>query len=99
MLFIVSGRDHANGLEHRLQHRPAHRAYYNSLGDDLILAGPYVDDKGDPVGSMIVMRRKDLAEAEAFANADPFVTEGVFESHTVARWDWLMKRPDGFSND
>lgn len=93
MLFIVSGRDHANGLEHRLAVRPRHRAYYESLGDDLILAGPYLDAAGDPIGSMIVIRRESQEAAEAFARADPFVTEGVFAELTVSRWDWFMKRP------
>ena len=95
MLFIVSGRDHENGLEHRLAIRPMHRAYYESLGDDLILSGPYLDAAGEPIGSMIIIRCKSQAEAEAFANADPFVTEKVFASLTVSRWDWFMKRPEG----
>lgn len=99
MLFIVSGRDHANGLEHRLAIRPRHRAHYESLGDDLVLSGPYLDAEGNPIGSMIVMRAPDQASAEAFAAADPFVTEGVFASFTVWRWDWFMKRPEGFSSD
>lgn len=93
MLFIVSGRDHANGLEHRLAIRPRHRAYYESLGDDLILSGPYLDEAGDPIGSMIVIRRDSQQAAEAFANADPFVTEGVFDELTVSHWTWFMKRP------
>ena len=99
MLFIVSGRDHPDGLEHRLAVRPRHRAHYATLGDDLILSGPYLDAAGEPIGSMIIMRAADQAAAEAFANADPFVTEGVFETLTVWRWDWFMNRPDGFSSD
>jgi uncharacterized protein YciI len=99
MLFIISGRDHENGLPHRLAHRPRHRAYYESLGDDLILSGPYLDAAGEPIGSMIVIRRKSQADAEAFAQADPFVTEGVFASLSVSRWDWFMKRPEGLSSD
>ena len=93
MLFIVSGRDHANGLEHRLAIRPRHRAHYESLGDDLILSGPYLDEAGEPIGSMIIIRRDSQDAAEAFANADPFVVEGVFSELTVSRWDWFMKRP------
>jgi uncharacterized protein YciI len=93
VLFIVSGRDHANGLEHRLAIRPRHRAHYESLGDDLILSGPYLDEAGEPIGSMIIIRRDSQEAAEAFANADPFVVEGVFSELTVSRWDWFMKRP------
>jgi uncharacterized protein YciI len=48
---------------------------------------------------MIIIRRRSQAEAEAFANADPFVTEGVFASLTVSRWDWFMKRPEGLVSD
>jgi uncharacterized protein YciI len=99
MFFIVSGRDHDNGLEHRLQIRPRHRAYYEALGDDLILSGPYLDGNGDPIGSMIVIRRESQKAAEAYAAADPFVTEGVFSTLTVSRWDWFMKRPAGLSTD
>lgn len=99
MLFIVSGRDHDNGLAHRLEVRPRHRAHYEALGKDLILSGPYLDDNGDPIGSMIIIRRDSQAAAEAYANADPFVTEQVFASLTVSRWDWFMNRPDGFESD
>jgi uncharacterized protein YciI len=97
VLFIVSGRDHTNGLEHRLAVRPRHRAYYESLGDDLILSGPYLDAAGEPIGSMIVIRRDSQEAAEAFVNADPFVVDGVFDSFTVSRWDWFMKRPDNLT--
>lgn len=99
MLFVVSGRDHENGLAHRLEVRPRHREHYASLGDDLVFAGPYLDADGEPIGSMIVIRRPSQEAAEAFAAADPFVVEGVFTSVTVSRWDWFMKRPDDFSSD
>lgn len=98
MLFIVSGRDYANGLERRLEFRTQHRAYYAALGDDLILAGPYLDEEGEPIGSMIVMRSQSQQAAEDFARADPYWLERVFESLTVSRWDWFMKRPDGLES-
>lgn len=97
MLFIVSGRDKPGGIEGRLQFRPQHRAYYAGLGDDLILAGPYLDEAGGPIGSLIVMRAASQDAAEAFARADPYWTEGVFETLTVSRWDWFMKRPEGLA--
>ncbi len=95
MLFIVSGRDKPNGMEARLEHRTAHRAYYSALGDDLVLAGPYLDAAGEPIGSMIIMRAASQEAAEAFAHADPYWVERVFADLTVSRWDWFMKRPDG----
>lgn len=97
MLFIVSGRDHPNGIEARLRHRTAHRAHYSGLGDDLLLAGPYLDAAGEPIGSMIVMRMGSQAEADAFAKADPYWIEGIFAELSISRWDWFMKRPEGLT--
>ena len=83
MLFVVSGRDHRDGLSHRLEVRPRHRAYYAALGDDLILAGPYLDDAGEPVGSMIVIRRgtRDVIQERLFRH--PVVALGVEEGHVT----------------
>jgi uncharacterized protein YciI len=94
MLFIVSGRDKPNGMAARLEHRAAHRAYYAALGDDMLLAGPYLDTAGEPIGSMIIMRAESQAAADAFAKADPYWTKGVFTELTISRWDWFMKRPE-----
>jgi uncharacterized protein YciI len=94
MLFIVSGRDKPNGIAARLQFRPEHRAYYAGLGEDLVLAGPYLDAAAEPIGSMIVMRAADQEAAERFARADPYWTRGVFETLDISRWDWFMKRPN-----
>lgn len=94
MLFIVSGKDHQNGIEARLKYRAQHRAHYEALGEDLILSGPYLDENGEPIGSMIVVRFEDQTAAEAYVQADPYVRENVFETTSVARWDWFMKRPE-----
>jgi len=94
MLFIVSGRDRADGLDGRLQHRQAHRQHYWDLAEDLILSGPYLDEDGGPIGSMIVMRAQSQAAAEAHVARDPYVVNNVFETVSVSRWDWFMNRPD-----
>jgi len=81
-------------MEARLKFRPGHRAHYEALGEDLILSGPYLDVEGNPIGSMIIMRAASQADAEAFAQRDPYVVEQVFEFLTVWRWDWFMNRPE-----
>ncbi|HEV7344626.1 MAG TPA: YciI family protein [Devosia sp.] len=98
MLFIVSGRDKQDGMAARLTFRPQHRTYYAGLEGDLILAGPYLDAAGDPIGSMIVMRADSQQAAEDFARADPYWTEGVFETLDISRWDWFMRRPADLSS-
>ena len=98
MLFIVSGRDKAYGIAARLEFRAEHRAYYAALGEDLVLAGPYLDTAGEPIGSMIVMRAADQESAERFARADPYWTQAVFATLDISRWDWFMKRPEDLAS-
>ncbi|WP_233416831.1 YciI family protein [Halovulum marinum] len=98
MLFIIAGRDHPNGIDKRLEFRPQHRAHYEALGDDLILSGPFLDADGEPIGSMIIMRRDSQAAADAHVAVDPYVTENVFKTVRVDRWEWFMNRPDGLQD-
>lgn len=91
MLYAITGTDITNSLGKRLAVRPAHIARLNKLQEEgrLILAGPFpAIDAADPAaagftGSLIVAEFASLAEAQAWANADPYLTTGVFEHVTV----------------
>lgn len=91
MLYALIGEDAPGALETRLAVRPQHVARLEALRDDgrLLLAGPMpAIDSPDPgpagfAGSLIVAEFASLAEAEAWAAADPYVVEGVFAGTTV----------------
>jgi len=91
MLYAITGTDIANSLSKRLEARPAHIARLQTLQAEgrLILAGPFpAVDAVDPgaagfSGSLIVAEFSSLTEAEAWANADPYLTTGVYASMTV----------------
>ncbi len=91
MLYAITGTDIANSLSKRLEARPAHIARLQTLQAEgrLILAGPFpAVDAVDPgaagfSGSLIVAEFSSLTEAEAWANADPYLTTGVYASVTV----------------
>ncbi len=86
MLYSIVGRDIPNSLEKRLSVRPAHVARLQALQDAgrLILAGPFpAIDAIDPgaagfSGSLIVAEFTSLLAAKEWANADPYVTAGVY---------------------
>ena len=86
MHFAIVAYDKPNGLQHRMDVRPDHLAHLDTLGDKLVLAGPFLDDKGDMVGSFMVIEADSLAEAEATFGRDPFVKSGVFDSITIKPW-------------
>lgn len=77
MKFVILGFDGPEGESRRRVHRPAHLLRLQELHAQgrLVLAGPFNDKRG----SLIVMEAATLAEAEAFAQADPYTVQGVFE--------------------
>ncbi len=91
MLYAIVGDDIANSLERRLAARPAHLARLNELDATgrLVLAGPCpAIDSPDPgpagfSGSLIVAEFESLADAQGWADADPYVAAGVYARVTV----------------
>lgn len=86
MLYVINGEDIPNSLEKRLAVRPEHLKRIQALQEAgrLILAGPYpAIDSQDPgtagfSGSLIVAEFESLADAQAWAEADPYVSAGVY---------------------
>lgn len=87
MLYVIIGRDRPGSLPVRMRVRPAHLERVRALVDAgrLVVAGPFpAVDATDPgsagfTGSLIVAEFGSLADAQAWAASDPYVTEGVFE--------------------
>ena len=91
MLYAIISEDVANSLERRLAARPDHLARLETLRDEgrLLLAGPHpaidADNPGDAgfTGSLVIAEFRDLATAQAWADADPYVIAGVYSHVTV----------------
>lgn len=91
MLYIIIGEDNDNSLEQRLAVRPVHLERLTRLQEEgrLILAGPCPRiDSEDPgpagfSGSLIVAEFASLEEAQAWADADPYLDAGVYRQITV----------------
>ncbi len=91
MLYAIIGDDAPGSLEKRLAVRPAHLARLDALQQDgrLTLAGPFpAIDSPNPgpagfSGSLIVAEFESLEAARTWAEADPYLSTGVFERVTV----------------
>lgn len=91
MLYVIQSADLPDSLEHRRAARPAHLARLTALRDAgrLVLAGPHPSiDSPDPgatgfSGSLIVAEFTSLEEAQAWADADPYCSAGVYASVSV----------------
>lgn len=91
MHYAIISEDVENSLEKRKSASPAHLQRLNKLADQqrLLLAGPHpVIDSPNPgaagfSGSLIVAEFDSLEQAQAWADADPYVAAGVYNSVTV----------------
>ena len=91
MLYAIIGEDHPGSLSARMAARPAHVARLKALQEEgrLILAGPFpAIDSPDPgpagfSGSLIVADFSSLDAARAWADADPYVTAGVYAQVSI----------------
>lgn len=91
MLYAIIAQDNPNTLQARLDTRPAHVERLKLLNQQgrLILAGPHpAIDNSDPgdagfTGSLIVAEFDSLADAQAWADIDPYIEAGVYQSVTI----------------
>lgn len=72
--------------------RADHLAYLESVIDQVVLAGPLLDDEGVPIGSMLLMDFPDRRAAVAFAADDPYARAGLFASVAVTAWRQVLPR-------
>ncbi len=91
MYYMIYSEDVANSLAQRKLTRPAHLARLEQLAAEnrLLTAGPLpAIDAEDPAdagftGSLVVAEFASLAEAQAWAAADPYLAAGVYAKSTV----------------
>jgi hypothetical protein len=91
MLYAIIASDVPDSLAKRLEARPKHLERLHALRDEgrLILAGPHPaidsEDPGDAgfSGSLIVAEFESLEVAQSWAQDDPYMHAGVYESVIV----------------
>ena len=91
MLYAVISQDVENSLEKRMSVRPAHVERLKLLQSEgrLILAGPHpAIDNIEPgeagfTGSLVVAEFECLADAQAWADTDPYMASGAYASVIV----------------
>lgn len=91
MWYVVYSQDVENSLPLRKQARAAHLARLQQLSDEgrLLVAGPCpAIDSMDPgeagfTGSVVIAEFPSLEDAQAWADADPYMDAGVYKNVTV----------------
>ena len=100
MLYVIWSQDRPDSLAARKRARPAHLERVEALLAEgrVLLAGPRpAIDAEDPgpagfLGSLIVAEFDSLADARAWADADPYVAAGVYESVEVTPFKRVLPK-------
>ena len=98
MWYAIISQDVENSLPLRKSARPEHIARLNALKDQgrLLIAGPHpAIDSEDPgeagfTGSLVVAEFASLADAQSWADADPYMAAGVYASVTVKPYKLVL---------
>ena len=85
MLFVVTAIDKKDSLALRLSVREQHFAFAKETGR-IQLGGPFLDDKGEMCGSLMIIEAADLETAKAWHASDPYVKAGLFEKSDIRPW-------------
>jgi hypothetical protein len=89
MFVALIAHDKPGALNVRQENRPAHLEYLKST-DLVAQAGPLLDARGGMIGSLIILEVEDMAQAEAWADADPYAKAGLFQSVTLTHWNRVI---------
>ena len=84
MLYSILMLDKPGGEALRAAAKDAHRVFTRQHADRMFLGGPvFAEDETTMIGSLIILECRDRAEAEAFAEAEPYRRAGLFESVVI----------------
>lgn len=92
-LFAFHCRDGENGAALRAHFLQAHLDHVDAHLDRYAVAGP-LRDMGGTIGSLLVIRADDMAQARSFFESDPYFDAGVWQAISVAEFtaaagDWV----------
>lgn len=77
--------DKPDALQTRLDNRAAHLAHIENTGV-VEMAGPFLDQNGAMIGSLVILNVADMAAAIDWADADPYAKAGLFATVDLREW-------------
>ena len=94
MLFALYCLDHPDSDAVRLQNREKHLNFVQDTDVKVKMAGPLMNDDGRMIGSLLIIEADSMAEAQAFADADPYQKAGLFAKVEVRPFRQVLPKDD-----
>ena len=83
-MYAIICTDKDGAIEIRKANRDAHLAYADET--PVVYAGPFQNEDGDMIGSLLIVDVETRAEAEAWAASDPYAKAGLFQKVRIERF-------------
>ena len=93
MLFAVICTDKPGHQDVRIANRTDHVAYLGANKEIVKAAGPFLNDDGGMIGSLLIVETADRAALETFLTNDPYAKAGLFENVDIRNWKWTVNAP------
>ena len=90
MAFLITCIDKENSLELRLATREKHIDYLKGIGDKLILAGPILDKKDLPCGTVLILDFNDINQVNSILKKDPYNEVNLFKDLQITRFKKVL---------
>lgn len=89
MPFSLICLDKPGALDTRKANRDAHLAYIADTGV-VEQAGPFLDDDGAMIGSLVILSVETQEAAADWAANDPYAKAGLFDSVQIMHWNRVV---------
>ena len=90
MPYLIKCTDKKNSLKIRLSTREKHIKYLRLISEKLILAGPILDKKSDPIGTILVIDFENIDDVKLFVQNDPYNKVGLFEKIDITKFKKVL---------
>ena len=94
MLYALLCTDKPNSVDLRMKIRAEHLAYLKGPSVNLKSAGPFLDDAGNPMGSIVIIEASDREAAKMVAANDPYALAGLFSNVEIKCMRWTINNMD-----
>jgi uncharacterized protein YciI len=94
-LFAIIAIDHDNFQNVRADARPTHLKFIESNKDKVAIAGPFLNDAGESIGSLYIIHASDEADAWRFIEADPYSSVKLFRDIQIRPWRLVIDNIHG----
>lgn len=92
MHFMIYCTDKPGSFDLRTTNRKKHLDFLEKNKNNIFVVGPTLTEDGEGMnGSLLIVDFPDRAAVNAFVDADPYTSAGLFESVNIKRWKMVFE--------